>query len=165
MSDFKVGDRVSFMRVLELKVPPPIVALVTAVLMWLISRSLPIFAFVFPARNAFAIGLVAVGFIIGILGVVTFRRAKTTVNPTKPQSSSSLVSWGVYRVTRNPMYLGGLLILIGWAIFLSKPIAFLLLPGYILYINLFQILPEERVLTTLFGPDFIAYKSRTRRWL
>jgi len=63
------------------------------------------------------------------------------------------------------MYLGGLLILIGWAIALSKPIAFLLLPGYILYINLFQIVPEERVLTTLFGPDFIAYKSRTPRWL
>jgi protein-S-isoprenylcysteine O-methyltransferase Ste14 len=96
------------MRVLELKVPPPIVALVTAILMWLISRSLPDFAFVFPARNAFAIGLVAAGFIMGILAVVTFRRAKTTVNPTKPQSSSSLVSWGVYRVTRNPMYLGGL---------------------------------------------------------
>jgi protein-S-isoprenylcysteine O-methyltransferase Ste14 len=153
------------MRVLELKVPPPIVALVTAVLMWLISRSIPLLAFVFPARNAFTIGLVAAGFIIGILGVATFRRAKTTVNPTKPQSSSSLVSWGVYRATRNPMYLGGLLILFGWAIFLSKPIAFLFLPGYILYINLFQILPEERVLTTLFGPDFIAYKSRTRRWL
>ena len=153
------------MRFLELKVPPPIVALVTAVLMWLISRSLPLFAFVFPARNAFAIGLVAAGFIIGILGVVTFRRAKTTVNPTKPQSSSSLVSWGVYRVTRNPMYLGSLLILIGWAIFLSKPVAFLFLPAYILYINLFQIVPEERVLTTLFGPDFIAYKSRVRRWL
>ena len=153
------------MRVLELKVPPPIVALVTAVLMWLISRSVPLFAFVFPARNAFAIGLVAAGLIIGILGVLTFRRAKTTVNPTKPQSSSSLVSWGVYRVTRNPMYLGGLLILIGWAIFLSTPIGFLFLPGYILYIDLFQIVPEERVLTTLFGQDFIAYKSRARRWL
>jgi len=153
------------MRVLELKVPPPIVVLVTAVLMWLVSLSLPLFAFVFPARDALGIGLVAAGFSIGILGVVTFRRAKTTVNPTKPQSSSSLVSWGVYRVTRNPMYLGGLLMLIGWAIFLSKPIAFLFLPGYILYINLFQIVPEERVLTTLFGPDFIAYKSRARRWL
>jgi len=153
------------MSVLDLKVPPPSVDLVTAVLMWLISRSLPVLSFVFPARNAFAIGLVAAGFIIGILGVITFRRAKTTVNPTKPQSSSSLVSWGVYRVTRNPMYLGGLLILIGWAIFLSTPLAFLFLPGYILYINLFQIAPEERVLTTLFGPDFIAYKSRARRWL
>jgi protein-S-isoprenylcysteine O-methyltransferase Ste14 len=153
------------MRVLELKIPPPIVALVTAVLMWLISRSLPLFAFVFPLRDTFAIAMVAAGLIIGILGVVTFRRANTTVNPTKPQSSTSLVSWGVYRVTRNPMYLGGLLMLSGWAIFLSKPIAFLFLPGYILYINLFQIVPEERVLATLFGPAFTAYKSRARRWL
>ena len=153
------------MRVLELKVPPPIVALVTAVLMWLISRSVPLFAFVFPARNAFAIGLVAAGFIIGILGVVTFRRAKTTVNPIKPRSASSLVNWGVYRLTRNPMYLGGLLILTGWAIFLSSPAAFLFLPAYILYINLFQILPEERALTSLFGSEFLAYKSRVRRWL
>ena len=153
------------MRVLELKVPPPIVALVTAVLMWLIAWSLPLFAFIFPARNAFGISLVTAGLIIAISGVVTFRRAKTTVNPTKPQSSSSLVSWGVYRITRNPMYLGLFLILIGWAIYLSKPIAFLVLPGYILYINLFQIVPEERVLATLFGADFIAYKSRVRRWL
>lgn len=153
------------MRVLELKVPPPMVALVTAVLMWLISWSLPLFAFVFPARNALGIALVTAGFMIAISGVVTFRRAKTTVNPTKPQSSSSLVSWGVYRVTRNPMYLGLFLILIAWAIFLSKPIAFLFLPAYILYIDSFQIVPEERVLTTLFGPDFIAYKSRVRRWL
>jgi len=152
-------------RSLELKVPPPIVALVTAVLMWLTSRFLPLFAFAFPGRNVFAIGLVTAGLIIGILGVVTFGRARTTVNPMKPQSSSSLVSWGVYRVTRNPMYLGGLLILIGWAIFLSTPIAFLFLPVYILYIDLFQIVPEERVLTTLFGQDFIAYKSRVRRWL
>ena len=153
------------MRVLELKVPPPIVLLVTAVLMWLISRSLPFFAFIFPARNGFAVGLGTVGFLTGICGVLTFRRAKTTVNPTKPQSSSSLVSWGIYRITRNPMYLGGLLMLLGWAIYLSKPIAFLFLPAYILYINAFQIVPEERVLTTLFGPDFLAYKSRARRWL
>jgi len=153
------------MRVLELKVPPPVVVAVTAVLMWLISRIAPDFAFVIPARNAAAIGLAAVGFITGISGVVTFWRAKTTVNPTKPQSASSLVNWGVYRVTRNPMYLGGLLILTGWAIFLSNPVVFLLLPGYVLYINRFQIVPEERVLTSLFASEFLAYKSRTRRWL
>lgn len=153
------------MSVLELKVPPPAVVVVTAVLMWLVSRIVPVFIFVIPAHNAVAIGLATAGFMTGISGVVTFWRAKTTVNPTKPQSSSSLVSWGVYRVTRNPMYLGGLLILTGWAIFLSNPVVFLFLPGYILYINLFQIVPEERALTSLFGSEFLAYKSRARRWL
>jgi protein-S-isoprenylcysteine O-methyltransferase Ste14 len=153
------------MRVLELKVPPPAVVFVTALLMWLISRAVPAFAFAFPARDPFAIGFVAAGLITGISGVVTFWRAKTTVNPMRPQSSSSLVSWGIYRVTRNPMYLGGLFILTGWAIFLSNPVPFLFLPAYIFYINLFQIGPEERALTSLFGSEFIAYKSRARRWL
>jgi protein-S-isoprenylcysteine O-methyltransferase Ste14 len=153
------------MRVLELKVPPPAVAAVTAVLMWLVSRITPGFAFEIPARNALAVGLAAAGFITGISGVVTFWRAKTTVNPMKPQSSSSLVNWGVYRVTRNPMYLGFLLALTAWAVVLSSPVALLFLPGFILYIHLFQIVPEERALTSLFGEEFLAYKSRSRRWL
>jgi len=153
------------MRVLELKVPPPAVAFVTAVLMWLVSRVVPAFTFIFPARNLFAIRLAAVGVITGISGVVTFWRARTTVNPMKPQSSASLVIWGVYTVTRNPMYLGGLLILTGWAIFLSNALGFLFLPAYILYINCFQIAPEEKALTSLFGQEFVAYKSRVRRWL
>ena len=153
------------MHALELKIPPPVVAAVTAVLMWLISGIARMFAFEFPGRNAVAIGFVMAGFITAILGVITFWRAKTTVNPHKPQSSSSLVSWGIYRVTRNPMYLGLLLVLTGWAILLANLVALLFLPGFVLYIHLFQIVPEERALTSLFGAEFLAYKSRVRRWL
>jgi protein-S-isoprenylcysteine O-methyltransferase Ste14 len=153
------------MRSLELKVPPPVVVAGTAVIMWLASRIAPALAFEIPARKAVAIVLVVAGFITGLSGVITFWRAKTTVNPLKPQSSSSLVTWGVYRVTRNPMYLGGLLVLTGWAVFLSSPVALLLLPGFVLYITLFQIIPEERALTSLFAAEFLAYKSRVRRWL
>ena len=86
---------------------------------------------------------------------MTFRKAKTTVNPTKPYASS-LVTWGVYAISRNPMYLGGLTMLLGWAIFLSNPLAFLFLPVYVLYLNRFQIAPEERVLTSLFGGTYVA---------
>jgi protein-S-isoprenylcysteine O-methyltransferase Ste14 len=153
------------MSVLELRVPPPAVAFVTAVLMWLVSRAVPAFAVVFPVRNLFAISVAAAGVVTGISGVVTFWRARTTVNPLKPESSSSLVIGGVYSVTRNPMYLGFLLILTGWAIFLSNALALLFLPAYILYINRFQIAPEEKALTSLFGQEFVAYKSRVRRWL
>jgi protein-S-isoprenylcysteine O-methyltransferase Ste14 len=141
------------------------VTVVIAALMWLVSRSSPAFAFVFPVRILFAISLATVGFVTGISGVLTFRKARTTVNPMKPQSSSSLVNWGVYAVTRNPMYLGGLLLLTGWAIFLSNALAFLFLPAYIFYMNRFQIEPEERALTSLFGQEFVAYRSRVRRWL
>jgi len=72
---------------------------------------------------------------------------------------------GVYRLTRNPMYLGFLLVLLGWAIFLSNALAFLLLPAFIFYMNRFQIEPEEKALTSLFGQQFVAYTSRVRRWL
>jgi protein-S-isoprenylcysteine O-methyltransferase Ste14 len=153
------------MRVLELKVPPPAVIFIMAVLMWQVSPPASPFGFVLPAHTFFAILLIAGGFVTGISGVVTFRRAKTTVNPTKPQASSSLVTWGVYTITRNPMYLGGLMMLTGWAIFLSNALAFLFLPAYIVYINRFQIAPEERVLTSLFGQEYVAYQTRVRRWL
>ena len=75
------------------------------------------------------------------------------------------MSWGVYALTRNPMYLGLLLVLTGWAIFLSNVLGFVFLPAFVLYISRFQIAPEERALTSLFGRDFVAYKSRVRRWL
>ena len=153
------------MRGLELKIPPPAVALVTALLMWLVSQAAPALDFRFPARRVFAIGLAAIGVATAISGVITFRRARTTVNPLKPESASSLVNWGVYTVTRNPMYLGLLLVLTGWAIFLSNVLGFLFLPAFVLYINRFQIAPEERALTSLFGQDFAAYQSRVRRWL
>ena len=153
------------MRVLELKIPPPAVALVTALLMWLASRFSPVLAFVFPVANLLAVGLAAIGLTVAISGVVTFRLARTTLNPTKPEASSSLVSWGIYRITRNPMYLGLLLELTAWAIFLSNWIAFLFLPVFVIYINRFQILPEERALTSLFAREFVDYQSRVRRWL
>jgi protein-S-isoprenylcysteine O-methyltransferase Ste14 len=153
------------MRGLELKIPPPAVALITALLMWLLSRAAPALGFTFPARSVFAICLAAIGVATAISGVVTFRRARTTLNPMKPESSSALVNWGVYSVTRNPMYLGLLLVLTSWAIFLSNALSFLFLPAFVLYINRFQIVPEELALTSLFGQSFAAYQSRVRRWL
>ena len=82
----------------------------------------------------------------------------------KPHASS-LVTRGVYAMSRNPMYLGGLIILFGWAIYLLNVLAFVFLPAYVLYINRFQITPEERSLTSLFGQPYVAYQARARRWL
>ena len=135
-----------------------------AVVMWLISRAAPPFHFDLPAHRWLAGVLVSTGFVTGISGVVTFLKAKTTVDPTKPRASS-LVTWGVYAISRNPMYLGGLIMLLGWAIFLLNALAFLFLPVYVLYINRFQIAPEERALTSLFGETYVAYQMRARRWL
>ena len=86
----------------KLKVPPPAVALITGLLMWLVSRATPALAFMFPARSVFAIALAAAGAATAITGALTFRRAHTTVNPTKPESASSLVNWGVFSRNSQP---------------------------------------------------------------
>src|SRR5687768_3542732 len=142
------------MPVLELKVPPVAVVVVTAALMWLVARAVPVFEFVFPARDVFALSLAVAGAVVSLSAVVLFKRAKTTVNPLKPDSSSSLVSSSVYAFSRNPMYLGFLLIVAGWAVFLSNVLALLLLPAFIVYMNRFQIEPEEKALALRFGLAF-----------
>jgi protein-S-isoprenylcysteine O-methyltransferase Ste14 len=152
-------------RFLELKVPPPAVALLMAGLGWLASWAAPTLGFVLPHRNVVVITSFVAGVSVALLGVASFRRARTTVNPVKPEKASALVMSGIYRYTRNPMYLGLLLALLGWAFFLSNALAFLFLPAFILYMNRFQIAPEERVLASMFGQDFTAYRSKVRRWL
>ena len=153
------------MRFLELKVPPPVVALFMAGLSWLAAWAAPNLGFVLPHRNAIVLALFVAGVCVAVLGVASFRRARTTLNPLKPEKSSALVISGIYRYTRNPMYLGLLLVLLGWATFLSNALAFVFLPVFILYMNRFQIAPEERVLVSVFGQEFTAYLSKVRRWL
>ena len=150
---------------LELKVPPPLVVLGVALLMWLAALAVPGLAWHMAARTVCALVLAALGAGIAVAGVVSFVRAHTTVNPLKPSAASSLVVTGVYHFTRNPMYLGDLVILIGWAVFLANAVSFLLLPVFVLYINRFQIGPEEKALAGLFGAGYAAYQSRVRRWL
>jgi protein-S-isoprenylcysteine O-methyltransferase Ste14 len=149
---------------LESKVPPPAIVIIMAVFMWLLSRAAQPLHFDLPTHNWLGVVLVSAGFVTGISDVVIFRKAKTTIDPTKP-GASSLVTRGVYAISRNPMYLGGLIMLLGWAIFLSNALAFLFLPVYVLYLNRFQIAPEERALTSLFGEMYVAYQARVRRWL
>lgn len=97
--------------------------------------------------------------------MLSFWSAHTTANPMKPSSASFLVTSGIYGFTRNPMYLGLLFVLVGGALYLGNALAFLFLPAFILYMNRFQIEPEERALTALFGQAFVAYASRVRRWI
>ena len=153
------------MRALELKVPPPLVAVLIAAAMWAVSRVTPVAEIPYGLRLVGAIVLVLAGVAIAMAGVVAFHRAKTTVNPLKPEASSSLVTSGVYRITRNPMYVGMAFALVGWAAFLSSAWSLLGPAIFGLYMTRFQIIPEERVLADLFGAAFSAYQSKVRRWL
>jgi protein-S-isoprenylcysteine O-methyltransferase Ste14 len=96
------------------------------------------------ARVTTAIAIAMAGIVIAILGVIALRRAKTTVSPLKPEATSSIVTSGVYGFTRNPMYLGLALALLAWAVFVSSAWALLGPVAFVLYMNRFQIIPEER---------------------
>jgi protein-S-isoprenylcysteine O-methyltransferase Ste14 len=151
------------MHRLSLKIPPLFIAAVTGMGMWLVSRALPLFTFS-PLRVV-AVGLGLAGVAVIGAAMLSFWIAQTTVNPMKPSSASFLVTSGIYGFTRNPMYLGMLFVLIGWALYLGNALALLFLPAFILYMNRFQIEPEERALTALFGPEFLEYAIRVRRWI
>ena len=117
------------------------------------------------ARSPMYAAMSLVGAFFCLAGVVSFRRAKTTVNPLKPEQASSLVTSGIYRWSRNPMYVGFALFLVAWAAWLASPWTLLGVAGFVLYMNRFQIGPEERALASLFGIDFNHYCASVRRWL
>ena len=150
---------------LELKIPPLLVWLVIAGAMFGVAYSAPSLSFRLAGRSAIAVALVALGGAVAFAGVIAFRAKRTTVNPLTPSASSAVVSSGVYRVSRNPMYVGFLLALAGWAVYLSNAGAVLLLPAFVAYLTQYQIKPEERALLAKFGPEFGQYMSRVRRWL
>ena len=83
----------------------------------------------------------------------------------RPGSASALVVSGIYKFTGNPTYLGFLVILLGWAAFLSNALALALIPGFVIYMNRFQIGPEERALACLFANKYSSYTARVRRWI
>ncbi|KAA0911494.1 isoprenylcysteine carboxylmethyltransferase family protein [Pusillimonas sp. ANT_WB101] len=153
------------MDALELAVPPPVVMIVVGVLMWLLYFLFP--AFTLPSISHIWITIIFVlaGLVIGMLGIINFNRAGTTSNPGKTAQVSALVTSGIYRFTRNPMYIGVLLLLIGWGVYLGNILALICAFIFVLYINRYQIRPEERLLERKFGDEYVSYKAKVRRWI
>jgi protein-S-isoprenylcysteine O-methyltransferase Ste14 len=157
--EFKRGDR----RGLDLKIPPPAVALLVAILMWLLSRVTLVLA-IRGSRMTAGL-LAALGVVTALSGVYAVARAKTTIRPDTPEKTSTLLTGGIYHFTRNPMYLGLLIALTAWAVELAAPWT---LPGpviFALYIQRYQILPEERALAAKFGDTYVHYCKEVRRWI
>lgn len=152
------------MRLLEHRIPPPLVGLVTAVLMWWASGQ-PALHWPGGFKGAMVVLLLVAGAAFDFAGLLSFRASRTTVNPLCPERASSLVTGGVYRFTRNPMYVGMACLLVAWALVLPSLAALLGPLFYVAYLTRFQIVPEERVLLERFGEDYRAYMGRVRRWL
>ena len=150
---------------MKLLIPPPILTLLSAILMWTISKYYDQANFSLNQFNQLALFFLIVAVIIIVISIKKFIKIKTTISPLKPNKTSILVDSGIYKYTRNPMYLGLLLILFSLFLYLKNFLSFLVLPLFVIYITKNQILPEEKVLENLFGDQFKKYKNKVRRWI
>lgn len=153
------------MSVLALKVPPPVVALIAAGLMWLLGYYIETPVIELPYKLTLCYVFVSMGLLIDFFAIGQFRQAKTTVNPLRPSNATSLVNAGIYQYTRNPMYLGNFMFLLAWLVWLGTPYGLLALVFYVVYMNQFQIKPEEKALLALFGDQYAAFCAGVRRWI
>ncbi|VAW48855.1 hypothetical protein MNBD_GAMMA04-715 [hydrothermal vent metagenome] len=144
---------------------PIVLVVVLAVAMWGVGEFIPLFQTSFEYQKRMAIFLLGVGFLmIGVAGYL-FRKAHTTVNPETPEKSTYLVTYGPYKLSRNPMYIGFLLWLMAWAIWIGSLLNIVFLVAFVLLVNRLYIAREERALHQLFGQEFEAYVRKVRRWI
>jgi protein-S-isoprenylcysteine O-methyltransferase Ste14 len=152
-------------RWLETRIPPLVVVAIFAAAMWGLRLAVPALTTPYAGHLWIALILLAAGLLVMEEGARQFRRARTTVNPLHPEKATSIVDTGIFRITRNPMYAGMLLMLVGWAAYLANAVTLAGPLLFILYMNRFQIRPEERALTQVFGDPYRAYLGRVRRWI
>ncbi len=141
--------------------------LIAGTLMWFVAKS----AFAYSVEIPFAIALTialllaACGVAIDVTAFLQFRTAETTINPLKPETATSLVRSGIFGRTRNPMYLGMMFILTGWAFWLGSAANIAVLVAFVPLITYLQIKPEENALKHLFPVDYEDYCEQVPRWL
>lgn len=146
-------------------IPPPVLGLLIAGAMYVVARQVDVAPFAGPGQAIIAAALVAIGLAIEGVSVAAFFRAKTTINPLAPARAEKLVIEGLYKFSRNPMYLGMLIMLAGVFAYLGEGLNALALALFVILINELQIKPEERALEAKFGEDYRAYRQRVRRWI
>lgn len=153
------------MRLLETKIPAPIIAATAGASMKLYARCLGVSIDPSALRMHVGLTVAQASAVLVLAAVSALWRARTTINPLDPTKTTALVTRGIFRLSRNPMYLSLLLLLVAYAIRLDSLTVWLGPMTFFAYVTRFQIVPEERVLSAKFGPAFLQYKSRTRRWI
>jgi protein-S-isoprenylcysteine O-methyltransferase Ste14 len=153
------------MQKLELKVPPVLLFLLAIVAMVVLNRTMEVTVSWLPVPwLVCAVCFAAAGY-FGLRGIYEFKKAKTTVHPVDVHKTTTVVVSGVYKLSRNPMYFGLLLLLFALAYWQQDLLSALVCPLFVLYMNRFQIEPEERHLEQRFGEPYVAYKHKVRRWI
>lgn len=148
---------------LQKRLVPPVYFLASIMTMVWVDRYVPIRATVESPYNWMGVIVVISGLVLAIAGNRTFVRNETALRPfTK---STALVQSGVFKISRNPMYLGMTLVLLGGGIYLGSLSALLTVPLFPLLMEWLFIRKEEELLTETFGQAYLDYKKKVRRWL
>jgi len=142
---------------------PPFFLLLSLLLTLILKWITPEASLVFPPWNLLGLLPLGLGISFNLLADRKFHTRQTTVKPE--ELSSCLITDGVFRYSRNPMYLGMVLVLLGFSILLYSWISFLVLPGFTALIHYRFIFPEEENLKEQFGEDWLAYQQKVPRWL
>lgn len=153
------------MKKLELLIPPPVIALISAFLIWIISLIFPSLSFDFTGRRFVVLIFLIIGGMFGFGGILQFERKQTTMNPAKPQNSRILITKGIYTISRNPMYMGILWGLMAYIIYLGNVLSVVGAVLFVYYMTEYQIKPEEKALRKKFGRLYNAYTKKVRRWI
>jgi protein-S-isoprenylcysteine O-methyltransferase Ste14 len=153
------------MQALEHRIPPPLVFLLLVAVMSVVSRLTPTIQIEDTVRWTITGVFAASALIFGVPAFMAFGRAKTTINPRNIQAASALVTSGIYKCTRNPMYVGLTALLLSLTAYLAAPWTALGPLAFLIFITRFQIIPEERVMLAKFGRAYDEYRKRVRRWL
>ena len=148
---------------IKTKIPPPLVALFFG---FLINYTKDIFPKI-EIRYEIIFGsfMIIIGLIIILFAIMLFKKYQTTITPLNPSKATKLITDGIYKFSRNPMYLGLLLVLSGISTILNPIGGLFLIPLFVLYLNFFQIIPEENAMINLFKDEFLEYKENVRRWI
>ena len=148
---------------LKTKIPPPIIAIAFIVILYI--SSLWMDRFIFEGQSIFSLFIFILGLGCVLSASTQFRRINTTVNPLNPESASHLVVDGIFKFTRNPMYIGLCAAILAFGIYVGTWFVFILLPLFVVSINYLQIVPEEIALQKLFGDEYVSYCNSVRRWI
>ena len=159
----KICSRGLGVKMLNNKIPPPIVTLLFGLIIYFSKNIFPeINNMIFYALSLF---FIVAGPLILISAARSFRAQQTTINPIDIHKTSSLVVTGIFKYSRNPMYLGMVLILFALSLRFNLIGGIIFTYIFIIYITKFQIIPEEKAMEKIFREEFLEYKNSTRRWV
>ncbi len=149
---------------LSLKIPPPLIAFGAVLFLYALNNFAPLYRINFLYQSYLSISVVCIGTTIALIAIVKFKQLQTPIDPRQPDKTHRLANSGIYKISRNPMYLGILLILVGIGIYLGAVSGLLAIATFVTYITKYQIIPEEKVLTMKFKERYQKYSRNVPRW-